>query len=572
MPFAIKTPHAAVKIWNYIDRINDSGAIASQANKVKEEIVSTVSLTSIQTSKSKGDPVGSFNFMLAPTRNWVSVITPGSWCVILMSNEPITKTSLQSADQTQVKMFGRIDTVRCEVSVGDDGARQTRYMVAGTDWGSMFNNTFYIDPLISAPGDDTGAQGSALFVQTTKHLLSKNNTPATFDIAGNLQTLLSIFGSPLDVPDTDRLAKVTHTLAIPREALKFFGFINAEGRTSQSTDLSKIIKLQTGALRSSEGKYSTDVDDGRGIFDPLSMVGQHSLWSVLMDNCNYALNEMYPEFRWLGKNKPQLTLYSRIKPFSFQDQPVDNVNLNMRSRFKNVVTHRLDDNTITSVNAGTNWKDKFNFVEIKPMFSEFKIHDVALKFKSQAYQKEPEGAPHAGSPSSYIFDREGFRPLIYSVKQLPFKEGVTTADGFDVILFNQWVNLLQEWFFDSHRLLNGRILMTGSSEYIPVGDNIMFDAELVGVSHNYNNDSIKNNKCFVLGHVESVQHSFSVNSEGARSFQTIIQFVRGVIVNESKALIGSGCIDRLSTSLQKSDSLNSITTVSTSTVDDPEGR
>ena len=563
MSFVIETPHAAVKIWNYVDRITDQGALASQANVVKEEIISTLSLMSIQTSKTKGDPVGTFNFMLAPTRNWVSVITPGSWCVILMGNEPITKESLEVADKKLVKMFGRIDTVRCTVSVDDSGARQTRYLVSGQDWGGIFNNIFYVDPLIASPSDKKGQQGNSLYVQLVNNLLSKNNTPTMFDIRGNLQTLLSIFGEPLNLPDTGRIGKPTHKMAFPEAAVKFFGFIDAQGTASTNVDLTKIITLQSGSLNTVEGVYDEKIREGNGWLNPFSMVGQHSLWSLLMDNCNYALNEMYPEMRWLEES-PQLTLYSRIKPFSYQETPIDGIDMQLRSKFQNVVSHRLNDDTITEVNAGTNWKDKFNFIEIKPDISELPIHDVHTKFKAQAFQKGPGGAA-----STDIFDREGFRPLVFSIKQLPINIGGKTSDMIDVDLLSQWAHMLQEWFFDSHRLLNGKITMTGSSEYIPVGDNVIFDAELVGVSHNYNSAAKSVFRPFVLAHVESIQHMFTVAEDGAREYKTTIQFVRGIIVDNTKALIGGGTIDTLSTDLQESDSLNSITTIATPTIDDP---
>jgi hypothetical protein len=75
------TPHAGVIIWNYNDRVgaDDHGDV----NKVDEIIINTTSLMSIATKKNKSTPAGSFEFYLAPTKNWVSIITPGSWCVLL---------------------------------------------------------------------------------------------------------------------------------------------------------------------------------------------------------------------------------------------------------------------------------------------------------------------------------------------------------------------------------------------------------------------------------------------------------------------------------------------------------
>lgn len=561
MPTTIKTPHAAIKIWNYADRITDTGT-TGQPNKISEQIISTVSCIGIQTSKNKGDPVGTFNFILAPTRNWVSVITPGSWCAIMMSNNPITADAWSKADKSLIKMVGRIDTVRVEVAVDDNGARQTRYLVSGKDWGAIFNNVLYIDPLINDPKVGSGVEGNALYVALIE-FLNRQGIPEKIKINENLQMLLSVFGQPLNVPDTEgRKAKATHSISFPSEMADFFQFVDAADKPSNQIDISQLIKLQSGSLldQENEGVYETKISDGQGWINPFSLAGTHTMWSILADNSNYALNELYPEMRWLD-NGPQLTLYNRIKPFSFQKEAVDNIDTKLRSKFQNVVSHQIDKNLITSVNAGTNWSDKFNFIEIKPDIAELHVLDTLVKEKSQAYKRDDPN----------IFDREGFRPLIFTIKQYPFLAAVTTDDRTDAALLQKWVNLLQEWYFDSHRLLNGRLEMTGSTEYIPVGDNIMFDAELIGVAHNYNSDAVsQNDRIWVLAHVESVQHNFAVNNEGARQFQTKIQFVRGIIVDESKNLIGEGTIDTLSSDLQFANSKNSITTTVKATSDNPK--
>src|ERR1039458_713487 len=94
--YKIVTPHAAIIIWNYSDRLTADPTNASTLNNLEQIVLSTISCISIQTSKSKGSPVGSFQAVLAPTRDWVSTITAGSWCAILMSNQPITQNQIQS--------------------------------------------------------------------------------------------------------------------------------------------------------------------------------------------------------------------------------------------------------------------------------------------------------------------------------------------------------------------------------------------------------------------------------------------------------------------------------------------
>ena len=85
--FSIITPHAAFLIWNYTDRLGSSNLEGIAETKIDRLIISTFSLKAISTSKTKTAPSGTFQVSLAPTRNWVQVIAPCSWCTILMSRE-----------------------------------------------------------------------------------------------------------------------------------------------------------------------------------------------------------------------------------------------------------------------------------------------------------------------------------------------------------------------------------------------------------------------------------------------------------------------------------------------------
>lgn len=563
----IRTPHAAIKIWNFKDRLNAAGVTAS-INDIQEIIVSTVSLISLETNKTKADPVGTFNATLAPTRNWTSVITPGSWCVILMSNKPLTANSFVKANPQEVKMLGRIESVRVDVSVDGDGTRQTRYTMSGQDWGSIFNTVLYVDPLVQDPSDPGKQMANALYQQFSENVFAQSNDVLQVSVPKNLHTLLSVMGEPLQLPKTDRLAKSTYDMSMPGDVSNYFQFIDGFGAINTTTSFMKLLTLVWGKLQG-EDKYDNSNDEltGIGVLDPFSTVGQHTFWSLLQDNCNYALNEMFPEMFWPDDEEggPQLLLYARVKPFCFTKNPASKSDPNLRSMFMDIASHKLPTEAVVSVSAGTNWRDKFNFIEIKPDIAEFNVAAQLLKVKSQAYQGDGK--------SSDVFNREGFRPISFSIKQLPFttkKNG--SSDPIDESILEKWVNTAKEWFFDGHRLLNGRLIMQGSSEYIPVGDNIMFDASLLGVTQNYNGESVtKNSPIYLLAHVESVQNHFSISPDGSRSFQTTIQFVRGIFVDESKTLIGEGTLDSLASALSESASKNSKTVNSKATSDNPGG-
>ena len=552
--FRVTTPHAAVIVWNYADRIGNEGV--SDLNGVEETIISTLSCVSIQTAKSKGNPAGSFQLTLAPFKNWVSTINSGSWCAILMSNKKITPQSLQKADPSMVKMIGKIETVRCDTQqVGD--TRQTRYLVTGTDWGHIFNNVLYVDNFLAAQNDPK-LQGNGAAVALRNALFGKGNSPQSFAVKDNLRSLLNIFGNNLsgftDVQDDiNRLAKSTYDFLMPQEMVNFFGFVGPNGKKSKEKVLTRVLNLQTGKL-SGVDKYD-DKPEAYGYINPFSLQGTNSFWQILLDNSNPALNEMYNEINWTD-NGPALTLYNRIKPFSFKASSSDPGARGIRSMFQNIKTHVIDDATVMSVNAGTNWRDKYNFIEIKPQFQDF---DVIANWSKQKTQQKDEKA----------FNREGFRPMIVGTKQFPVAPGGSNQ-SFNADLLRSWSLLMREWYFDTHRLLNGTLVLTGTSEYIGVGNNIRFDAGLINPTPNINkaSNNAKKNQ-YILAHVESVSHSFSIVDD-ARYYTTTIQFVRGIVVNQNNQLFGEGKLDKYPNDVPPEGDRNPVNVVSTSEPDDPD--
>jgi hypothetical protein len=544
--FRITTPHAAVIIWNYTDRLGVDPSDNSDINTINQTILSTVSCVSIRTSKSKGNPMGSFEIVLAPNRDWLSQLTAGSWCCILMSNEPITQTQISAADPKFVKMIGKIEAIRADVVVDDSGARQTRYVVTGVDWGYVFNNVLYIDNLI-ASADDPANQGNQIAIALQKMLFGDGNSPQSFKVADNMVALMGIFGasSPgLDAASNavNRVNKSIYDFLIPNEMARYFNFVDGDGNVNQSTKLSDLLTLQTGRL-TSYNSYE-DTNEAYGYIDPFSLQGTNTFWQILMDNSNPALNEMYNEIDWDQSNSgsvgPSLTIFNRIKPFSYRDDlDTSDDSAKLRSPFTLLKTHVIDNVMVTNINVGTNWRDKYNFVEVRPLFQDFNVLGSWTAQKSQGFDQ-------------IAFNREGFRPMIVGTKQFPVDPG-EGAGTYNANYLTSWVALLKEWFFDTHRLLNGTLTMKGTTEYIGVGNNVLFEAGLINPNMNLNAGAATNsNTNYVLAHVENVEHSFSVSEDGTRTYYTTVQFVRGILVNAvngNYTVVGNGSLDLLATDL-----------------------
>lgn len=569
----VKTPHAAVLVWNYGDRI-DTPTGAFNATGVKDPIgvekeappviVSTLSCISIQTSKSKSQPDGSFQLVLAPYKNWVGTLTAGSWCCILMSNEPIGPNDIKKANKDHVKMLGRIESVRCETQVDDEGARRTLYYVSGVDWGHIFNSVLYIDNLIAAQNEPK-SQGNTAAVAIRNALFGKDGAPQSFVVRQNLANLLDIMGKNLagytEAGTTiGRLSNSVYEFTVPKELINFFDFRDSKNNKISATSINKMLALITGSLVQ-EDKYK-DFGEAVGFLDPFSLQGTHTIWQVLLENSNPVLNEMFSDMSWNDDSSVQLRLYNRIRPFSFANfNPRAGGANQLKSYFQYVKVHELDDMEVISVNAGTNWRDKFNFIEIKPQFQDFTVIANWYKQKAQVFDQKS-------------FEREGFRPLIFDTKQFPSgKElgGLPNDIGVDWTQLEVWAKMLREWYFGTHRMLNGTIVIHGSTDYIGVGNNIKFDAGLINPTPNINkktNEIGKNQ--FILAHIENVSHSFTVSPDGARSYRTTINFVRGIVVDENNKPVGDGMLDQDARSLSQTADRNTVNVNSTSDSQDPD--
>jgi len=590
-------PSASVMIYNYRDRLGSKN-LKIDENDTDQVILNTVSLISVTTQKSKSNPAGTFEFHLAPTKNWVTAITPGSWCVILMGRTPIgddeTKYNDPKVKEEHFKMLGKIESVRVTTEIDQaTGALKTAYVVTGKDWGHIFNSFLYVDPSAVTPEDAA--------ITTAQTMLYKNivktygNTEKQQKVKWHstnaIRAILSFWGimdpatTALAVLTQDKtLAKALNSFSIPDKLSNYMGFTNLKGDTA--TAITQLLRIRTGVLLSPDvysGIDDADDDhtDGTGFLRPNSMLGTHTIWQLMMDNCNSILNELVTDIRF-EDGKPLLTIYKRVKPFAIREfsdivkyetnigegtpPEVTDFAQNFVSNFKDIKQIKIPKEDIININAGTNWRDRYNFIQInfgRQFFSDEKV----VNFLNAKYREQ-----------SQIFDRESIRrdglmPMQLNVKYIPPLER-GGKKGSSWVRANQYKYLAKEWYFDTHKMLNGSLTMVGQDKYIQVGDNIIFPSTVISPAQNINKDSIKNkDSAYLLAHVESISHTVNVNEDGARSFISNINFVRGIITNENGESLSSTAsitLDQNAKILSEVDELNTDRAFGTSTDLDPD--
>jgi hypothetical protein len=299
-----------------------------------------------------------------------------------------------------------------------------------------------------------------------------------------------------------------------------------------------------------------------------SFLGAHNFWQLLTEHSNPILNELIAEMSWDNSSKKsnaKLTLYKRIKPFVTDSQFSTTLEAKNKeaaravtkliSKFSNVRRVDIPLEDIIDVDAGTNWRDKINFVEI--MLDDSNTTRWSQAQMAQIRQESQEMDLEATS-------REGFKPMILkSIWLPPVNDSSATVLPLEI---TYWKYILREWYFNTHNMLNGAVSFIGQDEYIGVGDNIRMPAEALGQSLNFNMIEVFQKKpVYLLAHVESISHSLSVGEDGTRHFVSSINFSRGVFVDQNgdilKATHGSAVDSKASLMNSSEESLQNVTIV-----------
>jgi hypothetical protein len=586
----ITQPHAAILIWNYIDRMVQPQGATSDTQDTEEVYIASSSVRSIKTAKSKSSPTGTFDIELAPTHNWVAKLTVGSWLAILMTQDkPLLSNGVKSstAQFDELKMLGRIDSVRMAVSVNaSTGTRQTGFIVSGRDWGSIFDCTVYIDTLAQAPvlAAPAVAIGS-FFGQTNINYEMPESNKFIYSTTSCMHGIRFMYGGgakrAFDTFEKGMFENLSivpdQIFHIPKAVSDYFSIKNDSGMPS--IQLSDALTIVSGKLTGKD-TYDLKHEESVGLPDLGAMMGQHTFWQVLLSHSNPVLNETFAELRWsedslsinklknLATNKstlkPSLALYKRIRPFVVSPLEIaaemqvaktknDNsfplslaVVKDLISEYKYVKSTEIPLEDIIFIDAGTNWRDRINFIEIL--------------FDDSVIKKSASLLPASIKAASQIKDknastREGLKPLLVTTKFFPPPDKIANfskdkSEPFAPLAVTCWKHLLKSWYFNTHNMLNGSITLIGQNNFIGVGENLLIPVEALNLNPNFfigMTQQLQKKQIFLLVHIESLSHTFAISDSGARSFTTSIQFVRGIFTDQNGELIyptpGPGVID-----------------------------
>lgn len=214
-------------------------------------------------------------------------------------------------------------------------------------------------------------------------------------------------------------------------------------------------------------------------------------WSIMNDNLNSTMNEMYTCFRVApDRDAVMPTIVARQKPFNNLNFPAPS-GYNV-TYFLNLPRWKLNPDLVNSAKLYKNEALRYNFVQVYTRsLAELAGENMAEQIALKNFVQDGED-----------IQRHGMKPYVTS-SNFDFP-----VNGDKKIRAKEWTQIVADWMINGHLKESGTLNCVGIVENIAVGDNIEFDN--------------------VVYHIEAISHQFVVMRDGKKRFSTSINVSYGV--------------------------------------------
>lgn len=223
---------------------------------------------------------------------------------------------------------------------------------------------------------------------------------------------------------------------------------------------------------------------------------RQTAWSILQNNMNNTMNEMYTTYRLDPNNHVMPSIIVRQKPFTTphftppSGYPV--------TRFFDLPRWRISPTLLYKMDLGCDESARMNFVQV---FTRTLPDTFQQDMAQQISQK------------NFFFDegdiqRNGLRPYVVTANfNFP-------TDKEKKLKARDWAQIVSDWVIDGHLKESGSITTVGIQDPISVGDNLELDG--------------------IIYHIESIKHMMSVSGE-KKIFRTTFSLSYGMDERSNKS-------------------------------------
>lgn len=463
--------------------------------------------------------------------NYSAAVAPGDHALIWMvnnqtdfytiSNKVLNEQKNVNYLNSGLKFVGKVNSVRQQLQTDPSGKKMYRYVITLASF-TEFQTQIYFNELLdpTMPGGSSSDKAAEWFAQVSdqyQNLFKNANNDSRLKTEDLIKFFTDVFMGP-GPKDVSKVVKTSLTRSpnaaflVPTQLAKYMSLpLGEKAEKSIGVQYTDVLQRVFGQQTFSN-KMFPDVQSGsKGYFQckplkggtlvPPANFNNTTLWSILTQFMNPALNEMYTALKYVdsGGRKgifPVLTL--RQIPMT-----TDKISSKFRDKatfFSNLPRWKVDLNyPILNYNLGTSDAERFNFFQVY-------TNNISVDLDAQtAMRKQIE-------EGNYRIDNPD---IVRSGPRIHMTFSDTEAAYGANSNINEWAELIADFYANGHLKMNGSITLAGIQEPISVGDNFEFD-----------------NKLF---HIEGISHSYECEpSIGKKSFTTTLMLSHGYYVNNGK--------------------------------------
>lgn len=485
-------------------------------------------------TSSKTSHTTTLQAVLYPTEDFLQKIFPGDYVFAWMMNnkerhdsviERLGKGEPCNSFLDGLKFFGKVESIRKQISQNPDGHKMSRYTFSGVGFGEFDNQIFY-DPYLAERTPEIGTYFGRLGAELNS-LIHTNGQGISVNLAiPFFVDILMGKGLPSNLSRGNTDSRLRATAGLEGE----FSYIlpMAVGSVFDKTISSKsggvmafadILELVYGIQKYDDNSADSvvfgdsELTSGRiftpngtgtissrrftgtemlGTFTPdIPQFTNTSVWNILRQYLNPAVNELYTTLRVNPSGRIVPTLVLRQHPYTTDryggDLPV--------TKFSNLPRWKIPEVLIKTVDLGRSDALRINFVHIYGT-----SQATGVRGPTEQIVENPPFRDDAD------IARSGFRPYMQTVPCSISDTRTTGAGG--VGQPTKWMEIVSDFTMGQHLTMTGNLHTFGIQAPICIGDNVEYDG--------------------VLLHIEMITHTCSINLEGKKEFSTALQLSHGV--------------------------------------------
>lgn len=452
--------------------IGAGGSSASGNLDTKPRVIVDNDIVRCSINKNKGTSSGSFSITMKQgfqekggrivtdkKINYLNVLHPGDWVFLYMKkNSQVNVDSVK--ESSGLKMIGIVENVRyIEVDDPQTGRPRLEYIVTGRDFGKVFDMSIFFNPILSDKTIQTIL--GAKFLTASKNAVDgaekegKEGLPTPDQV---LKNVISFYLGGTLAEDN----QTNQPWYIPKNMANLLGV--TQKAKSKGVSFYDILNLdRIGLHKYSKYKFSeAEALLGRTFIKSLPASG--TVWSVLQFLQNAVLNEMFVDLApdSNGNLKPSITI--RQLPFSNKKgigtnstnvfdiddgSAKDTVQNSEKTYYVDLPQLKIKSTDVKQKNIGKSEFERINHLIVVPRVD---TQDFNVGFVSSI-----------NIPSVQRYGLKTFQAqTAYALDQ---------KENF-VKYCEKCINLLQDWFFLSHALYNGTLIIDGVDGFIELGTNV----------------------------------------------------------------------------------------------------